>query len=131
MLSARKDYRRGLWDELVMLRKCGPVPQCAGKPPSLSSLELLYRFMSRWRLTAYIVETLAMIDRGMRRTITLNEAAVRCRLNIILSSALDLVMQGPMEGRWPLTLHTETPLDSRFFLDGKRHQTHDKMRFPS
>jgi hypothetical protein len=55
----------------------------------------------------------------------MNEAAVRCRLNIVLFAALDLVMQTPLDGCWPLNLQTETPLVSRPFpLKGKSHQTY-------
>jgi hypothetical protein len=55
----------------------------------------------------------------------MNEAAVRCRLNIVLFSALDIVMQTPLDGLWPLNLQTETPLVSRpFRFRGRTHQTH-------
>ena len=66
-----------------------------------------------------------MIDRGISRAETMNEAAVRCRLNIVLFSALDIVMQTPLDGLWPLNLQTETPLVSRpFRFRGRTHQTH-------
>ncbi|KAJ5989819.1 hypothetical protein N7522_010026 [Penicillium canescens] len=72
-----------------------------------------------------IPQCAAMIDRGMARAETMNEAAVRCRLNIVLFSALDIVMQTPLDGRWPLNIQTETPLVSRpFRFRGKSHQTH-------